>query len=137
MNTIYDAARVKLLSATLNWVASDLMLSAWSGTPSFIASEYQLADIIARGYTERGSSMIVNNKGVSSDGTAQTDHILIPTVSIGPDITWFTMSVRKPTHNLSDLILYIDDAVELPFTPNGLDMVVSPDWLNNRGWFRP
>ena len=47
------------------------------------------------------------------------------------------MSVRKPTHNQSELVLFIDEAVELPFAPNGLDMVVTPDWSKNRGWWRP
>ena len=25
----------------------------------------------------------------------------------------------------------------LPFTPDGLDLVVQPDWLEGRGWYRP
>ena len=31
----------------------------------------------------------------------------------------------------------IDEAFELPFVPNGLDLVIQPDWLSARGWFRP
>jgi hypothetical protein len=30
--------------------------------------------------------------------------------------------------------LFIDDAEGLPFTPNGLDVLIEPDWLLERGW---
>jgi hypothetical protein len=58
--------------------------------------------------------------------------VLLPAVPVGPLVTWFTMTKAG-----TDLILYIDDAEGLPFTPNGLDVPVTPDWLSNRGWFRP
>ena len=51
-------------------------------------------------------------------------------MAIGDPITFFTMSDGL------DLVLYIDEALDLPFIPNGLDMVVQPDWLDQRGWWK-
>jgi hypothetical protein len=137
VNDIYDDARVKLLTAALNWTTTDLVLSAWPGTPSFVPGEKTLSQIIARGYAVRGHSQVITSKTVSTDGTAQTNQVVIPSVPVGANVTWFTMSKRNATITLSEMILYIDEAIELPFVPNGLDMIVNPDWLSNRGWWRP
>jgi hypothetical protein len=137
VNNIYDDARVKLLTAAFNWPVTDLVLTAWPGTPNFVATDKTLSQITARGFTARGHSQAVTSKTVSADGTAQTNQVLIPTVPVGASVTWFTMSKRMATIALSELILYIDEAVELPFVPNGLDLIVNPDWLSNRGWWKP
>ena len=78
----------------------------------------------------RGSSLPITSQTVAPDGTAQTNQVIIPGVPIGAPITFFTMS------DADQLILFIDEAVELPFVPNGLDMVVQPDWLEQRGWWK-
>lgn len=136
-NEIYDLARVQLLTAALDWTAIDLQLIAWSGTPDFKPTDTKLADIKARGGVELGTSMAIVWKGVSADGSAQTDDVVIPSVPIGPAVTWFTLGRSGSPHDNGQPILFIDDAVNLPFTPNGLDMVVTPDWLLSRGWFKP
>jgi hypothetical protein len=64
----------------------------------------------------------------------QTNHVVIPGVPVGPMVSHFTMCRRNATPNLSELLLYVDDAEGLPIAPNGLDLVVTPDWLLNRGW---
>jgi hypothetical protein len=131
VNGIYDQARYQLLTAQLDWRAVPLVLSAWGGTPLFDPTDETVADIIAHGFTEIGTSMPITHQTVSTDGTAQTDPVLIPAVPIGPSVTWFTFAAA------SQLILFIDDADELPFVPNGLDLIVQPDWLAGRGWWRP
>ena len=136
MNTVYNYARYKLMTGSFDWTATDLMLTAWSGTPTFVAVDKTIANVVAHGLTERGSSLPITAKSVLADGTAQTNQVVIPAVTIGAPITFFTMSERKPTHAQSELILYIDEAIELPFIPNGLDMVVQPDWLSKRGWWK-
>lgn len=136
-NNIYDIARYQLMTAALNWPTINLQLVAWSGTPTFIAGDKLLSDIKARGNIELGYSMVIAAGTVATDGTGQTDDILIPSVPIGPTVTWFTMGRVGAPHDAGQLILYIDDAVNLPFVPNGLDLLVTPDWLQNRGWFKP
>ena len=137
MNGIYDDARYKLLTANLNWLVADLLLVAWGGTPNFVKTDSTIASIKARGGTALGYSMEITEQAVSLNGTAQTNDVVIPEVPIGPAVTWFTMCVKQTPQDNSPLILFIDEATELPFEPNGLDMVVSPDWLQNRGWWLP
>jgi hypothetical protein len=137
LNTIYNEARRRLATAALDWTTVDLVLVAWSGAPSFMANDKTVADVASHGAVPVAYSIQIVNKAVSIDGTAQTDQVLLPKVPIGPAITHFTMCQRHATvPNMSQTILFIDDAEGLPFVPNGLDMVIEPDWLENRGWFR-
>lgn len=137
MNNIYDLARYQLLTADFDWDAIPLVLSAWTGTPTFVPTDETIADILGHGASEVGHSMEITEQSVIPNGTAQTNRVLIPAVPVGPMVTWFTMSWKKSTHNQSQPILFIDTAEGLPFDPNGLDIAVEPDWLQSRGWFRP
>jgi hypothetical protein len=47
------------------------------------------------------------------------------------------MARKMGTTASSQLLLYIDEAWDLPWTANGLDLPVQPDWLAMEGWFRP
>jgi hypothetical protein len=136
-NTIYDRARVQLLTAQLDWRTIPLVLTAWSGTPAFNPLHQIIADIVAASGVELGHSMEITEQSVSADGTAQTNEVVVPGVPVGSMVTWFTMAWLNATYAQSSLILFIDDAEGLPFDPNGLDMLVTPDWLENRGWWRP
>lgn len=137
VNTIYDKARVQLLTAEFDWLSMPLVLTAWSGTPTFIPTDETIADVVSHGAVELGSSMAITAQSVFPNGTAQTNRVVIPAVPIGPMVTWFIMSKKHSTHTQSQPILFIDTAEGLPFDPNGLDIAVEPDWLQSRGWFRP
>jgi hypothetical protein len=130
MNTIYDAARYRLMTAGFNWTTADLLLTAWSGALVFDPGDEMLSDVVARGAVPRGVSDPITSQTVAPDGTAQTNQVVIPNVTIGAPISFFTMS------DGDELVLFIDEAIELPFIPNGLDMVVQPDWLSQRGWWK-
>lgn len=138
MNQLYDYARVKFLNALINWPTIDLVVSAWGGTAVFDATQTTIGDIVTAGYTELGTSLPIEGTSVGGTGTAQSDPVLIPDIAVGETITWFTLSEKKPTHSLSQLILFIDTTVEeLPFEGTGLDVILQPDWLTFRSWFRP
>jgi len=136
MNEIYDIQRYEQKTAGFDWTKIPLMLTAWSGTPVFKAYHKTISEIVAAGCTERGSSLPITYQHVHNDGTAQTNQVLIPKVPIGAPITFFTMSKRTVPHQAAELILFLDDVYLLPFIANGLDLIVTPDWLQNRGWFR-
>jgi hypothetical protein len=136
-NNLYDAQRRFMLLSNFNWTTMALRLLAWSGTPSFVATDTTVNNLIGRGYTIRGTSLDVLGKAVTTTGVAQTSAITIPDVPVGNNITWFTMVKFNASPNAQELILFIDDAFELPFVPNGNDMLVRPDWAQERGWFRP
>jgi hypothetical protein len=131
-NAIYDVARYRLLTANLDWTALNLQLAALGGTPEFVPEDEEIIDITNRGKPLLGVSMPIPIKSVAVNGTAQTGPVVIPTVPVGQNVTHFAM-----TEASGALILFIDEAIELPFVPNGLDMVIQPDWLQQRGWWRP
>lgn len=136
-NQIYDNARRRLLTADLDWQTIELMLVPWDGVPDFVATDTKINNITARGALPRGYSDPITSQTVTTTGIGQTNLILIPDVEVGPDISWFTMCERKPVLSESELILFIDTGLDMPFTPNGLDLLVTPDWLSRRGWFKP
>lgn len=132
MNSAYDIARYRFVTAGLNWTALNLLVTVWNGAPNFVPTDQHISDIISRGMTVMaGSSQPITSTSVKSDGTTQTNTVLIPNVSIGQDITHMIMCEQN-----GNLIYFVDDALNLPFTPNGLDIVIQPDWLQERGWFR-
>jgi hypothetical protein len=138
MNSIYDNARYQLLTAQLNWLTMPLVLSAWGGTPGFFPADVKIVDLVTRGFTELGFSMAIVGQTVTPDGFAKTNPVLIPEIPVGPSVTWFTFSrLNTSSHTQSQLVLFIDQADVLPFVPNGLDLVIQPDWLAKRGWWRP
>jgi hypothetical protein len=132
MNNAYDIARYRFVTAGLDWRTLNLQLTAWGGTPNFIPTDTLISDITTRNVTTLlGTSQPITAKAVTSDGTVQTNQVLIPNVPVGPDVTHFIMGETG-----GQLIYFVDDALNLPFTPNGLDIVVQPDWSLQRGWFR-
>lgn len=138
MNQLYNKARYQMVTGVFNWPALDLVLTAWGGTPNYVQTDAMLTDIIGRGLgVVLGHSLPVTTKSVAPDGTVQTNQVVIPTVPIGQNVTWFTFSKRAGVLTASEPLYYIDDADELPFVPNGLDLVINPDWVQARGWFRP
>jgi hypothetical protein len=138
LSNIYDWARAQLLTANLDWLGVELVVSAWSGTPTFVPTDVTIANVKSRGAVERAYSLPVAGTSVSIDGTAKSDPVVIPTVPVGAPILWFTMSEVAVPHDTSKLILFLNDVVPpLPFIPNGLDLVLTPDWSAGRGWWRP
>lgn len=132
MNDIYDTARQRFALGLIDWSIAPLVLLAYSGEPVFYAGDDTIAGIDARGETLRiSTSQAVLQQSVSDEGYLQTGTVTFIEVPIGPPITHFIMSL-----NAGVPLLYVDEAHELPFTPNGLDVVVTPDWLDERGWGR-
>ncbi len=134
-NAPFDQARYFWATAGLDWRVTDLVLVAWAGTPNFVKTDKTVADIVTRGVTTLlGFSQVITAKSVAADGAMQTNDVIIPGVPVGPAVTHFTMCRRNATPNLSELLLFVDDALGLPLDPNGLDIEVTPDWLQQRGW---
>lgn len=135
-NNVYDRARYEFVTGAFNWPTMELVLAAMAGTPDFVPTDMTIDQVLTRGTLNLGYSLPVTSRTVAADGTTQTNQVLIPDVPVGQDITWFVLAERNATLPLSQLILFIDEAKDLPFVPNGLDVVIQPDWLENRGWFR-
>ena len=137
MNALYDKPARDMMNNQFIW-DKDMVLAAWTGEPMYVPTHVTLAHLrSATGAIEVGVSLPITERTVAPDGTGQTNSVVIPGIPIGPDVTWFTLIATKTTPELGELILFIDEAVGLPFEPNGLDLIVQPDWITKRGWFRP
>lgn len=124
-----------MVTGAFDWNALTLGLIALSGTPTFVATDTTLTLVMSHGAVNEGVSLAVTGQNVLTDGTVQTDPIVIPGITVGPDVTHFVLIKKHVTIGLSMPIEFIDDADGLPFVPNGLDLTVQPDWLAQRGWF--
>lgn len=136
-NAVYNRVAKLMLSSGFDWSSTDMFLVAWTGPHNYVADDEKLSHITQRGSVIIGMSLPINQKMVSDSGVAQSDTVVIPNVPIGPPVTFFTMHEVYAVFDDSPPVFYIDDSLDLPFNPNGLDMYVQPDWLRQRGWFRP
>lgn len=135
-NEIYDVARYRFGTAQLNWETANLVLFAFAGTPVFEPTDLHIDDLTGRGATVIGQSMSVSGRNVSQKGYLQTAPILIPAVPVGPQFTHMVMALDAATAGEEVPLIFVDEAVELPYLPNGLDILIQPDWLAQRGWGR-
>jgi hypothetical protein len=137
MNALYDGAARSMMLGQFSWMSPYLMVVAWTGTPDYVATDNTIADIKGRGGTDIGSSMTIEGQAVAPDGTGKTDRVLIPGIPVGEAATWLTLCIRGSTFDDSRLVFFADEVEGFPFAPNGLDLLIQPDWITQRGWFRP
>lgn len=138
MNIVYDFARNRMLTGTLNWPSMVARMLVWGGSYTFVAGHTTVANVIAgAGGSPRAISLPATNKVATAAGYAKSDPILVQGLTPGPDITFYTLvediGGDVPTWRL---IGYFDTGIDTPFSPNGLDWKIQPDWLAGRGWFR-
>jgi hypothetical protein len=137
VSALFNRFRERLLAADVSWTGANIGCVAWSGKYWFDETDRYVSDI----QTSNGTVVSVaepNPTAVAGlGGYAITDPMLFKAVPIGPPVVFFTLVVPNALLGQSELIAYIDQGDGLPYTPNGLDMIVQPDWLSRRGWFRP
>lgn len=138
MNSLYALPREQMIKATFDWEAMSLWLQAWRGPYGFDETDAVSGDILAGGAELVQTSQIATNVLARPGGYARTDPIVFPNMPASEEpVTFLTLSETSTDPGTHRLILFINDAEGLPFTPNGQDQPVQPDWLNARGWFRP
>jgi hypothetical protein len=137
-NGIYNFARYMLSTGNLDWRAADMVLTAWSGVPTFNPVHRIVGDLsVAVGAANKlGDSLPIVDSTVDSEGYNQTSAVVIQGVAASKQVTYFTMSLRNAVPDQSELLLFVDTADGLPFVSNNLEIVVIPDWAEARGWFR-
>jgi hypothetical protein len=137
-NGIYDFARYLLSTGNLDWRAADMVLTAWSGVPTFNPKHRIVGEIAAvvGAANKLGDSLPIVDSTVDAEGYNQTSNVVIQGVAVNKQVNFFTMSLRHPVPNEAELLLFVDTADGLPFVSNNLDIVVIPDWAEARGWFR-
>lgn len=137
MNAIYNLTKYKMMTGAFDWRTLDLRVFVFTGDPDFNPTDTIVNDILARSGVLLGVSQAILNPAVLMDGTGKSSDALVPNVLTGEVITWMVLANHAPVENNSQLVAYIDEAENLPFMANGLDVLIKPDWLQNRGWVRP
>ena len=119
-----------LLEAQLNWL-SDPIYAILLDTNfyTFSPNHASLADIDASAFIR--SSAILTGR-TSLDGAADANDLSFDPVIGGPIIRAMILVKDGGTAIASKLIAYIDQAVNLPYTPDGRQIVVIWDNAPNR-----
>lgn len=136
-NDLYNVARVRMVTASFDWQGTDVFLMAWSGTYKFDEQHRNIADVTAAGGIRRSVSLPSAFQTYTEEGIVQTSPYLFPLVSIGPPLIFFTLTFGNVVPGQEELIAFYNEGEGLPYEPKGLDVLVQPDWLSKRGWFRP
>jgi hypothetical protein len=138
MNNLYSTARERMLSNDFYWPTLPLAMVACRGPYQFMEEDEVLADVLSSGGQIAQLGLPLLGLGVAEGGYARSDTAVIPLVPVSPDAVTFLLLVEMTgVTNDAKLIEYIDEAIGLPFVPNGQDQTVQPDWIAKRGWFRP
>ena len=137
MNRLYSRNRKKFLDGTFDWPVRSFIMSACRGAYTFDEDHQIDSEIIAAGGVIVTDGLPLTGMTAMAGGYAMSNLTLIPAVPAGAPITFlilFDVTDLATTGKVP--LVYIDEAMGLPFTPNGLDQNIQPDWLSHRGWFR-
>lgn len=133
MNQLYNDCRERMLKATLDWAAMTCVLLAYSDiTYVFDPNDLTQADI---GVPDAVSGVLIQPIVVAG-GYARTGAGIFTAIPEGPDIWFLVLAQDNVVPANRRLLAYIDTAQNMPFTPNGLDWVATPDWASSQGWWR-
>jgi hypothetical protein len=125
MNQLYAGIRERAAKGLFNWPTVPAAVGAGRGPYVFDEAHASVTDIAAAGGTLVMFSFAVY---------VASNPALLPAIPVGAPVTFLILF--DTTSGAQTPLAYMEDGIGLPFTPNGLDWLVQPDWLDMRGWFR-
>ncbi len=133
MNQLFAIPRQRLLKALWNWETVAVRLLAFNTAYTFNEDHTTVSQIGA----PLAQSELLTGKVATVKGYARSNAAYFTSIGVAAPVTFFVLaediggasSTWKP-------MAYIDEAEGLPFTPNGAEKTVVPDWITNQGWFR-
>lgn len=128
-NTLYDSGREGFLLANNDWDSDHRIVLVDHGTDTPVPATDDFLDDITAGARVAVSTALQNPTGTA--GTADADDITISSVS-GATVESLNIYQHTGTDSTSDLVVFIDTATGLPFTPNGGNLNVTFDSGANR-----
>lgn len=130
MNQLYTSAKQALLEARINWLTDPIYAILLDTTfYTFSPNHESLADIDDNAFI-RSSSVLIGR--TTTGGAADAADISFDPILGGPIIRAMILVKDGGTAIDSKLIAYIDQAVNLPYTPDGRNIVVIWDNGPNR-----
>jgi hypothetical protein len=133
-NAIYDIARNRFAIGLYDWRATALTLFGFSGPLDFNQVDTTIADIIGRGAVQLATSLPVAGQAVTVSGILQTGPVVMQGANSGSIVAQMIMAVTAVPDTASIPLFWLDDVDGLPYTLNGLDWTVQPDWSQSQGW---
>jgi hypothetical protein len=126
-NALYDFGRQGFLEGTIDWDTDTIKAVLVRSYTVNLATHDNLDDITgAGGGTIVSTSPAFSTKSVTA-GVADAADITFSTVTAGASCPYIIIYKDTGTASTSRLIAYIDQATNLPVTPNGGDIVVAWD----------
>lgn len=127
-NALYDPGREGFLDGSIDWDSDDIRIAALSAgyTPNLATHKFVSdlgANIVARSTAITGAT--------ATGGVANHAAKTIPAVS-GAQITRLAYYKYNVADGAARLICLIDTATNLPMTPNGGDITITPDTGANK-----
>ena len=130
MNTLYPYAKQLLLEAQINWLADPIYaILLDTSYYTYSPNHTSLEDINASAFIR--SSSYLTGRSSSWAWPTRTDLSFEP-VTGGPMIRAMILVKDGGTAPPSKLVAYVDQAVNLPYTPDGRNIVVVWDNGPNR-----
>jgi hypothetical protein len=130
MSFRYNSAKEAEYAGTLNWISDTfraVLINLSLYTPS--AAHQNLSDIPA-GARAALSGVLTGKTNVA--GAYNCDPFQFTAVAAGPACGAIAIYKDTGVASTSALLLYIDTATGLPVTPNGTDIVCTPDSSANK-----
>ena len=134
MNALFDVARRRMLSNQLDWAQLPVRMLAFASEYEFDPAHVTVGEL---GVGAVAESEVFTNQEVTDGGYAASDQAWFQTPALSPPWLFLVMVDDSTVGTARELIAYYDTGYNLPRTINGQDQIVIPDWLNERGWFRP
>lgn len=127
MNTIYPTALEKLLQGSINLNSTIKLLAVDTAEYTYSATHSTLSDVPAAARIATSSAL--TGKSFSA-GVFDADDPTFSAVT-GQRFEALVLFLDSGTENTSHLVLYMDTATGLPFTPSGSNVIfnISPSGL--------
>jgi len=122
MNALYDAAREDFSKGLLDWTSDDIraiLIDSASYTVS-LATHGFLTDVPGGARASTSGSLTTKT---STAGVCDADNVTFTAVAAGPACEAIILYKHTGVEATSRLIAYVDDATNLPITPNGGDII--------------
>lgn len=132
MIDLFDDFRQRML-AGLNWTSLSLVMLAFDDPYTFDPTDLTQASL---GVTPVAVSQAITGLATTG-GYAKSNAVSFTTIPVGDPLTFMVLAEANATPANRRLICYCNEGQGFPFTPNGLQRIVQPDWFQGRGWFRP
>ena len=128
-NALYDPGREGFLDGSIDWDTNDQRILGATSSQAYTASHKFVSDLTAGNIVVRSSAGISGKtvtNGVANHSTATWSAVT------GAAIARLIYYQYNASDTAARLICFIDTATNLPVTPNGGDITITPDTGANK-----